>query len=196
MIGAKVNGRIVQLDYQLKNGEIVDVLTSKETHGPSRDWLKLVKTSEARNKIKQWFKNESREENIQQGKDELEKQLNARLLYSSFMKEEIRSTVTKKLSFNSLEELYAGIGYGGVTVNRVINRIRDEVKRIERQKPLETLEEAPIVPAKKSKQPIYGVIVGGLDNCLVKFARCCTPIPGDEIVGFYHKGIWRVYSQN
>ena len=188
MIGAKVNGRIVQLDCQLKNGEIVDILTSKETHGPSRDWLKLARTSEARNKIKQWFKNESREENIQQGKDELEKQLNARLLYSTFMKEEIRTNVIKKLSFNSLDELYAGIGYGGVTVNRVVNRIRDEIKRIERQKPVETLEETQVVPLKKSKQPIYGVIVGGLDNCLVKFARCCTPIPGDEIVGFITRG--------
>ncbi len=187
MIGAKVNGRIAQLDYQLKNGEIVDVLTSKETHGPSRDWLKLVKTGEARNKIKQWFKNESREENIAQGKEELEKQLNAALLYSAFQKEEIRNPVIKKLSFNSVEELYAGIGYGGVTANRVLNRIRDELKRVERTKP----EEAPDVRSalpKKTKQPLYGVIVGGLDNCLVKFARCCTPIPGDEIIGFITRG--------
>ncbi|MCX7615151.1 MAG: bifunctional (p)ppGpp synthetase/guanosine-3',5'-bis(diphosphate) 3'-pyrophosphohydrolase [Clostridiales bacterium] len=188
MIGAKVNGRIVQLDCQLKNGEIVDVLTSKETHGPSRDWLKIVKTSEARNKIKQWFKNESREENVQQGKEELEKQLNARLLYTTFMKDEIRLAVIKKLSFNSLEELYAGIGYGGVTVNRVVNRIRDEMKRIERQKPSEIIEGTQVTQAKKTKQPLHGVIVGGLDSCLVKFARCCTPIPGDEIIGFITRG--------
>ncbi|MDP4110418.1 MAG: TGS domain-containing protein, partial [Bacillota bacterium] len=187
MVGAKVNGRIVQLDYQLKNGEIVDILTSKDTHGPSRDWLKLARTNEARNKIKQWFKNESREENIVQGREELEKQLNARLLYTAFQNEDIRQSVIKKLSFNSAEELFAGIGYGGVTVNRVINRIRDELKRFEKP---EEAAETDIAKAaeKKPKKPLYGVVVGGLDNCLVKFARCCTPIPGDDIIGFITRG--------
>ena len=114
MIGAKVNGRIVPIDYTLKNGEIVDVITSKTTGGPKRDWLKMVKTAEARNKIKQWFKKECREENIERGKLDLERELRSALLLDYFNTDEIRAAVLKRLSFAAADELYASLGYGGI----------------------------------------------------------------------------------
>ena len=183
--GAKVNGKIVQLDYQLKNGDIVDILTSKETYGPKRDWLKLAKTGEARNKIKQWFKKECREENIMRGREELERELKANELYDIFHQEEVQSVVLRKYSFKTLDEMYAGIGYGGITVTRILNRVRDEVKRLNR---MDKLPEKLLSQPKKPAKSVSGVVVEGIDNCLVKFARCCTPIPGDDIIGFVTRG--------
>ncbi|MCI6830571.1 MAG: bifunctional (p)ppGpp synthetase/guanosine-3',5'-bis(diphosphate) 3'-pyrophosphohydrolase [Clostridiales bacterium] len=184
MTGCKINGRIAPIDYNLQNGDIVEIITSKETHGPKRDWLKMIKTSEARNKIKQWFKKECREENIVRGKEDLERELKANLLYSHFMeKEEIQQNVLRKFNYNSLEELYASLGYGGITITKVLNKVRDEVIRARK--------------AESAKQPLTGdknpksdsgVIVEGIGNCLVKFARCCTPIPGDDIVGYITRG--------
>ena len=126
------SGKIVQLDYQLKNGDIVDILTSKETYGPKRDWLKLAKTGEARNKIKQWFKKECREENIMRGREELERELKANELYDIFHQEEVQSVVLRKYSFKTLDEMYAGIGYGGITVTRILNRVREDVYKRQR----------------------------------------------------------------
>src|SRR5699024_1394441 len=115
MVGAKINGRIAPIDSQLKNGDIVEILTSKETRGPSRNWVKIVKTTEARNKIKQWFKKECREENIEQGKAELDRELKANLMYNGFYdNEEIQKNILQKFTFSSMDELYAAIGYGGI----------------------------------------------------------------------------------
>jgi len=186
MVGAKVGGRIVQLDYQLKNGDIVDILTSKETYGPKRDWLQIVKTGEARNKIKQWFKKECREENIQRGREEFERELRAALLTNAFADEEIKTAVLKRFSFNSLDEMYAGIGYGGVTTTRVLNKIREELSRYNAKQ--DKLDPEKLITTRKAKTESSGAIIEGVDNCLVKFARCCTPIPGDEIVGFITRG--------
>lgn len=189
MTGAKVNGRITPIDSPLKNGDIVEILTSKEARGPSRDWVKIVKTTEARNKIKQWFKKERREENIIQGREELDRELRANLLYNGFYEnEEVQRNCLNKFSFAHLDEMYASIGYGGITVTKVINKVKDDVNRIRRS--AERSERA-LQPQQFRRPEVHsnsGVIVAGLDNCLIKFARCCTPIPGDDIVGFVTRG--------
>lgn len=190
MVGAKVNGRMVQLDYKLKNGEIVEVLTSNSSKGPSRDWIKIVKTGEARNKIKQWFKKECREENIERGKGELERALKREgILLSADEEDEIISSVAQKMSFKQSDEMYASLGYGGIKLSRVINKIRAEKQK----NAPKTVNEDEIVKEKiaagpKPKTSNSGVIVPGVENCLVKFARCCTPIPGDSIIGFITRG--------
>ena len=188
MVGAKINGRIAPIDSQLKNGDIVEIVTSKETHGPSRNWVKIVKTTEARNKIKQWFKKECREENIEQGKAELDRELRANLIYNGFYEnEDIQNGVLNKFSFNTIDELYAAIGYGGITITKVINKIKDDVLKLRRaQEKAERILHPQ--PEKKKPKSQSGVIVEGIDNCLVKFARCCTPIPGDDIIGFITRG--------
>ena len=181
MVGAKVNGKIVPLDSKLSNGDIVEILTSNAARGPSRDWLSIVKTGEARNKIKQWFKKERREENIQLGRAEFEAELRRNLLVKVFEDEDFRAMILKKLDFQNMEDLYAAMGYGGITVRKVISRITDEHNRMEKQ------ARGISRPLRETK-PTSGVIVEGIDNCLVKFARCCTPIPGDDIIGFITKG--------
>ena len=194
MTGAKVNGRIAPIDSQLKNGDIVEILTSKEAHGPSRDWLKIVRTTEARNKIKQWFKKECREENIIKGKEDLDRELRANLLYNGFYEnEEVIQNTLNKFSYQTIDEMYAALGYGGITLTKVLNKVKDEVGRVRRA--AERLEKAEQManqpqqqPQKKNKHSESGVIVEGIDNCLIKFARCCTPIPGDDIIGFITRG--------
>ena len=184
MIGCKINGRIAPIEYKLQNGDIVEILTSKETKGPKRDWLKIIKTSEARNKIKQWFKKECREENIAQGKEELDRELRSGLLYSHFVeKPEIQQNVLKKFGYSSLEELYAALGYGGITVTKVINKVRDEVIKARKQEE----SQHPLTERKHIKSD-SGVIVEDIGNCKVKFARCCTPVPGDDIIGYITRG--------
>ena len=190
MIGAKVNNRMVQLDYKLQNGEIVEVLTSNASKGPSRDWIKIVKTGEARNKIKQWFKKECREENILRGKTELDRELKREgIKVGEDELEAILHTVATRMSFSKVEELYASLGYGGTKISRVVNRIHNEISRNTPATPEsdETVAEK-IAAAPKPKTSNSGVIVPGVDNCLVKFARCCTPIPGDSIIGFITRG--------
>jgi GTP pyrophosphokinase len=193
MIGAKVNGRIVPFSHQLQNGDIVDVLTSKSAHGPSRDWLKLAKSGSARTKIKQWFKKEKREENVMHGRDMFEEEFRrAGFTLSDLTDEEVISAILKKMSFTSMDDMFAAIGYGGITAVRAVNRAKEEI--IKAQKPkVKTLVEKlgePQVDKKpqKSEKAVHGVLVEGLDNCLIKFSRCCTPVPGDEIVGFITRG--------
>ncbi len=190
MVGAKVNNRMVQLDYKLQNGEIVEVLTSNAGKGPSRDWIKIVKTGEARNKIKQWFKKECREENILRGRTELERELRREEI--NFADEEVVAaiaTVSGRMSFSKVDELFASIGYGGTKISRVVNRVKSELAR--NAPPPENADEAvreKIAASPKPKTSNSGVIVPGVENCLVKFARCCTPIPGDSIIGFITRG--------
>ncbi len=187
MTGAKINNRMVSLDYQLQNGDIVEILTGP-SHGPSRDWLKMVKTSEARNKIKQWFKKEKREENIVQGRADLEREIRrAGLSMNLVMNEDIIAAALKRMSFPTLDDLHAAIGFGGITTNRVINRLRDELVRANRVQTAKVADKM-VQTAKKARHSASGVIVDGLENCLVKFSRCCSPLPGDEIVGFITRG--------
>ena len=194
MVGAKVNNRIVTFDHILKNGDIVEIMTSKSAKGPSRDWMKIAKSSEARSKIRQWFKKEKKEENIANGRSSFEQELkHAGLAMKDVTDPENLPMLLKKVTYGSLEEMYAAIGYGGFTAQKAVSRMKGELLRIARQHQAEELtlkpEEAPIlVPAKPVSKSEQGIIVEGLDNCLVKFSRCCTPVPGDEIVGFITRG--------
>ncbi len=183
MVGAKVNGRIVPIDHQVATGEIVEVLTGPENHGPSRDWLKIVKTSEARNKIRNWFKKERREENITEGKAALERELRRNLIsippdqYDAFME-----TLARRNRCNTVEEMYAAIGYGGLQMARLVPKLKEEYQKLTASTP------KPVTTDLKKTQSSYGVIVEGIDNCPVKFAKCCTPLPGDEVIGFITRG--------
>lgn len=190
MVGAKVNGRIVPLDYRVKTGEIVEVLTSSADHGPSRDWLNIVHTGEARNKIRGWFKRERREENIQEGRAELERELSRNLIrlppdrMEAFLLEQ-----SKKQRCASLEDFYAAIGYGGVLLSRLMHRIREEYARMQREEQIiSSPAPATLTPATRRSKSNGGVIVENMDNCLVKFAQCCNPVPGDPVIGFITRG--------
>lgn len=190
MTGAIVNGRMVSYNHELSNGDIVEVLTSNAAKGPSRDWLNIVKSPEARNKIRQWFKKERREENIAHGKLAFESELRCAFLQATdITREDILPRLLKKLAFTSLDELYAAIGYGGMSAQKAVNRIRDELRTLDRAKKKDDSDTIPfeIRPDKKLK-PIHGILVEGLDNCLVKFARCCTPVPGDDAIGYITRG--------
>ncbi len=184
MIGAKVNGKIVPFDYKLSTGEIVEILTtSSQGHGPSRNWMKIATTSEARHKIRQYFKTECREENIQTGQADLEKEmreLGIRLETDDKIK--ILEMVCDRMHYNQPEDLYGAIGYGGTTASKVANKIKDIAIKMQKEK------EIKIIPVRKRKTASGGVIVEGVDNCLIKFAKCCSPLPGDYICGFITKG--------
>ena len=194
MSGAKVNGKIVPNNYILKNGEIVEILNTN-THGPSRDWLKIVRTNQAKNKINQWFKKQNREENIIHGHEAVERELK-RLGYThaQLFRDEWVARLLKRYTFQSIDDLYAGIGYGGLTAQKVVIRLRDDYLAEQRERgEQEKLEAIADMPAEQKKEPKRkssgkGVIVKGIDNCLVRLSGCCSPIPGDDIVGFITKG--------
>ena len=201
MTGCKVNGRIVTFDYKLQSGDIVEVITSKNAHGPSRDWMKICKSNEARNKIKQWFKKERREENIVTGRGMFESELKRTgIPLATVTSEEMLPVLLKKVGAATLDDLYAAIGYGGMTAQKAVNRIREEILRLTRDKNEKAAAErlaaqssspqlstpAKLIPGAKRSES--GIIVEGLDNCLVKFAKCCTPVPGDPVVGFITRG--------
>ncbi len=199
MVGAKVNNRIVTFDHVLKNGDIVEILTAKNAKGPSRDWMKIAKSSEARSKIRQWFKKERKEENIANGRASFEAELkHCGLSMRDVTDPEVLPGILKKVSYPSLEEMYAAIGYGGFSAQKAVSRMQGEIQRVAKQHQLEqqAAEAAEVKPVKeeprtsepKKVKSEQGIIVEGLDNCLVKFSKCCTPVPGDEIVGFITRG--------
>ena len=193
MIGAKVNGRIVPFDYALQNGDIVDILTSKSAPGPSRDWMNLCKSNAARTKIRQWLKKERREENILRGREMFEGEMRRAGLSMAYLNdEELVQTCIRKLAVTSLDDMYAAIGYGGITSTRVVNRFRDEIARAAKQNTQKTaidkINEAAERRSGKPVKAVNGVLVEGMDNCLIKFSRCCTPVPGDPVVGFITRG--------
>ena len=194
MVGAKVNGRIVTFDYVLQNGDIVEIRTSKSAPGPSRDWLNIVKSGSARTKIKQWYKKERREENVLRGLQMLEDELkHNELNLDELLDDAILNPVLKRLSYATIDDMLAAIGYGGVTAARVANRMRDEqmAQQAEKKSVLDKVSAAAErreERAKKEGKAVHGILVEGLDNCLVKFSRCCNPVPGDEIVGFITRG--------
>ena len=197
MVGAKVNGRLVPFDTRLKNGDIVEVVTSQSAHGPSRDWVKIARSSNARSKIRQWFKRERRDENIVNGRASFESELRrCGVTLKELTTEENLPDILKKLSFKSLDDMYAGIGYGGVTSLKLIGRLREDIQHILQQHQAERQAEVPVegqpevtrpaVPVREHSE--QGIVVQGLSNCLVKFSKCCSPVPGDEIVGFITRG--------
>ncbi len=191
MIGAKVDKRIVPLDYKVKTGEIIEVLTTKEAgKGPNRDWLTLVRTSEARNKIRAWFKKEKRDENIIEGKAELEREFKrSNIRLTPELMDYMIESVGKRHNCSTEDDFYAAIGYGGIQLWKVLPRIKEEAQRQQKSaSPDQQPELPPPVVAEPKGRVASGVLVDGMDNCLIKFSRCCNPLPGDEIIGFITRG--------
>ncbi len=197
-VGAKVNGRIVPLNYQLNNGQIIEILTSNNSGGPSRDWLKFVISTQAKNKIKNWFKKERREDNVKEGRELLEKDIKRNgFLPKELLKDEWINPIIEKLGMNTMEDLYAAIGYGGINLNQVVPKLKDHHKQ-ETKPQLSLLEQMaegfdqdhqPREREKKKKQKTAnGVVVNGVDDMLVRFAKCCNPVPGDAIIGYITRG--------
>ena len=195
MIGAKVNNRIANIDTPLKNGDIVEVLTSKAAKGPSRDWLNICKSNQARTKIKQWFKKEKREENILHGRSSFEAEMKrVGLPLSALTEEELEAHLLKKLSFDNWDDMYAAIGYGGLTATKAVGRIRDDIHKAIKAQEAEKLPKSPLrtqpdsEAVRNNRHAVNGVVVEDIESCMIKFAKCCAPVPGDAIVGFITKG--------
>ena len=195
MIGAKVNNRIANIDIPLTNGDIVEILTSKAAKGPSRDWLSICKSNQARTKIKQWFKKEKREENVIHGRASFESEMKrAGLPLSSITDSELEPHLLKKLSFDNWDDMYAAIGYGGLTAAKAVGRIRDDINKSIKSQATDKNNQMPLRinpdsdTARLNRHAVNGVIVEDIDSCMIKFARCCTPVPGDAIAGFITKG--------
>ena len=190
LVGAKVNNRITNIDTPLTNGDIVEIITSKSAKGPSRDWLNICKSNQARTKIKQWFKKEKREENVAHGKSSFEAEMKRLLLPLSALSDpELAPQLLKKLSFDNWDDMYAAIGYGGLTAAKAVGRIRDDInKAVKAQNEEKQLLKPMAEAGKVSRHAANGVIVEDIGSCMIKFAKCCTPVPGDDIVGFITKG--------
>lgn len=191
MIGAKVDKRIVPIDYKIKTGEIVEVITAKEgSHGPSRDWLKIVRTSEARNKIRQWFKKERREENIEEGKEELERELKRNgIIVPQDELYDLINPFVKRQNCANLEDIYAAIGYGGIQLWKIIHRIKEEYVKQKKAAEVVQKPEPPKTVEAKPNKASNGILVKGMGgDCLTKLSRCCNPLPGDDIIGFVTRG--------
>ncbi len=192
LVGAKINNRIVNIDTVVENGDIVEIITSKTAKGPSRDWLNICKSNQARTKIKQWFKKEKREENIVHGKASFEAEMKRLLLpLPGAMEEDLQKSMLKKLAFDTWDDMYAAIGYGGLTAVKAVGKIRDDIHKAVKadkanQNPLRTTPENEAL--RRNRHAVNGVIVEDIDSCMIKFAKCCTPVPGDAIVGFITRG--------
>ncbi len=185
MSGAKVDGKIVPINHEVKTGEVIEILTTNAAgHGPSRDWLNIAVTSSAKAKIRSWFKKEKRPENIATGKNEYEKELRRNNInFTEDELEEYTSELAKKYRFANSEEFYAAIGYGGILLSKILPRIKDDYnKKNAESKPVS------VTPQTASSKSSEGVIVEGIDNCLIKLSKCCNPLPGDEIIGFITRG--------
>ncbi len=190
MIGARVDGRMVSLDYEVKTGQIVDIITTNSaTHEPNREWLKLVKTSEARSKIRAWFKKERREENIEEGREELDREFRRNNIslseqgWLTFVGE-----IAKRQHFDSIDDFLAAIGYGGILLSKIMPRVKDDYIKMVKQPNAGNENLIELRPYEHHAKNNSGVVVEGIDNCLVKFSQCCSPLPGDEIVGFITRG--------
>jgi GTP pyrophosphokinase len=185
-VGAKVNGKIVPLEYELQNGDIVEILTSRQSAGPSLDWLKLVKTSSARTKIRNYFKRQRREENVARGRELLERELRRlELEPREVISDEVTRPVVRKLNFTAFEDLLAAIAYGGITAGNVAARLRESYRRVARPVADTDLTIEPVAPLQR---PGSGIRVRGVDHVLVKFGRCCNPVPGDPVIGYITRG--------
>ncbi len=186
MVGAKANGKIVPINHEIKTGEVIEILTTNQAgHGPSRDWMNIAVTNSAKAKIRSWFKREKRTENIEQGRDDLERELRRNNInFSEKEYEEYIEDLAKRMRFADSEEFYAAIGYGGVLISKILPRVREDYAR--RTSAAKAVDIKPLAPKKHASSE--GVIVEGIDNCLVKLSKCCAPLPGDDIIGFITRG--------
>ncbi|RDI44112.1 ACT domain-containing protein [Falsibacillus pallidus] len=189
-IGAKINGKMVTLDYKLKTGDIIEILTSKHSYGPSQDWLKLAQTSQAKNKIRQFFKKQRKDENIEKGKELVEKEIKALdFELKEILTPENLKRVSEKFNFTHEDDMYAAVGYNGITAAQIANRLTEKLRKKRDQEETtikEAVSELKSFPTHKKRDA--GVRVKGIDNLLIRLSRCCNPVPGDEIVGFITKG--------
>lgn len=189
MIGAKINGMIVPIDREPQTGDIVEILTSSASKGPSRDWLGIVKTGDARSKIRQWFKKEKRTENIMLGKNEIEREFRRfGRAYTEEQRDEIVANVARRIGMQDTDDLYNMLGYGGMPLSKISAKLRDEFDRIVRGPQTELHPEEIKLTGSRQMKATGGVIVDGEDGCVTKFARCCNPLPGDNIIGFITRG--------
>lgn len=190
MVGAKVDGRLVPLDTVVKTGQIVEIVTTRDKeHSPSRDWLKIVRTSEARNKIRNWYKKERREENVAQGRAELEREFKRNMItLTEAQAKDFVSMIAKRQRFEVMDDFLAAIGYGGVLLSKIMPRVKDDYLKLYRTEQPANPTDIVVTKPDRPKGASSGVIVEGVDSCLVKFARCCNPLPGDEIIGFVTRG--------
>ena len=189
MIGAKANNRIVPIDYQVQNGDIIEILTQKEGTGPKRDWLKIVKTNSARTKIRQWFKREKRDENIAEGKNQFNQELKkAGMQFAEGDLDECMQPIYQRHYCQSLDDFYAAVGYGGIQLWKIMPRVKEIYQKKYKKTPEEpkpiTEERLP----RRKRRVGSGVVVEGVEDCLIKFSRCCNPLPGDDIIGYVTRG--------
>lgn len=190
MVGCKINSKMMPIITKLKNGDIVEIITSDNAKGPSRDWLKFIKSTSARNKIQAWFKKEQREENIVKGKELIEKEIKRIGMTSSELhKQEYVQAALDRYKYNSLDDMYASVGFGAISAGKIIARILEEYKKVNQDEQIEKkIEELASERKPRSNVPKNGIIVKGIDNCLVKLSKCCNPVPGDNIIGYITKG--------
>lgn len=190
MVGCKINSKMMPIITPLKSGDIVEIITSDTSKGPSRDWIKIVKSTSAKNKIQQWFKKAEREENIAKGKEIVEKEIKKiGMTHADLFKQEWVQNVLKRYNYNTTDDMYASIGFGAISPNKILTRLLEEYKKENEEDTIEEkIQELVQTKTKVKKVPTSGVIVKGIDNCLVKFSKCCNPVPGDEIIGYITKG--------
>ena len=190
MTGCKINSKMMPIITALKNGDIVEIITSDQSKGPSRDWLKFVKSSSAKNKIQSWFKKNQRAENIEKGKDLIEKEIKRiGIPYSKLFKNEYVQVALERYKFNTIEDMYSAVGFGAITAAKVIAKMLEVYKKDNQDEYIEqTLEDLINERARKNKPSNVGIVVKGIDNCLVRLSKCCNPVPGDDIVGFITRG--------
>lgn len=190
MTGAKINSKMMPIITHLHNGDIVEIITSEQAKGPSRDWLKFVKSSSAKNKIQGWFKKNQREENIVKGKELVEKEIKRLgISYSEVFKTEFINAALNRYKFNSIDDMYSSVGFGAISAGKVIARMLEEYRKEHDSDNLEEkLQELSKERAVRAKPSSVGIVVEGIDNCLVRLSKCCNPVPGDEIVGFITRG--------
>ena len=190
MTGAKINSKMVPIITEIKNGDIIEILTSENSKGPSRDWLKFVKSSQAKNRILAWFKKEKKAENIEKGKEAIEKELKRiGIPYAELFKLEYINPMLDRYKYKNLEEMYAAVGFGAMSATKIIARMLIEYRKELKEEPIEEkIEELSFAKPEKSKPSGSGIVVKGIENCLVKLSKCCSPLPGDEIVGYITKG--------
>ena len=189
MVGVKINTRMMPIVTKLKNGDIVEIITSDSSNGPSRDWLKFVKSSIARNRIQRWFKKAQREENIEKGKEAVEKEIKKiGMKHSDLFKQEWVNIALDRYKYSSLEDMYSSIGFGAISASKIVARLLEEYRKENNEEDIEAKIQELTKKKVHSKPSQNGVIVEGIDNCLVKLSKCCNPLPGDNIVGYITKG--------
>lgn len=189
MTGCKINSKMMPIVTKLRNGDIVEILTSDKSKGPSRDWLKFIKSSTAKTRIQQWFKKHERVENIAKGKDLLEKEVKKiGMSYPELFRPEFVDVAIDRYKFNGIDDMFASVGFGTITANKIVSRVLEEYRKVHKEENIEAKIEELSKEKVNNKPSTSGVIVKGIDNCLVKLSKCCNPVPGDEIVGYITKG--------